>query len=182
MLIWLSSKSLVCSYIIRIYAAPSRCRHLYSLFSVVDLISLLPMCVEIALSNEELASMRNIPAKRQFLSLLQAAKSLRILRAYRVLKFIQSTVQRQIVATLLTVICIIIAMACVLQIVEQCAVQCPTYCQIDDRHTGSCMDISDCNALDVLFYCCKCQDLKFFDWIYFVIVSSRMWHSFVLDV
>jgi len=162
------------SYFLKLYAAAHRLGHMTSFFSIVDLISVVPMWIELGLSQETVDQMRTVQEKRQFLSLLQVMKSLRILRAHRLLRFASSTVQRQILTTILTVLSIVIGLAGVLQIVEQCATQCPYDCQEKNRgDTLKCSSISLCNSPTLKQYlCCSCQDRSFFDWVYFVVVSA----------
>ncbi|KAF0685649.1 Aste57867_22485 [Aphanomyces stellatus] len=161
------------SYMIRLYASPLRTNHFWSFFPMVDFISLIPMVIEIVVGNDRLTSIsKQTDSLRQFASMLQAFKTIRILRAYRALKFIKSTVNRQMTATGLTVICIIIAMAGILQILDQCSPACDTvmFCATDFT-PYACPQNDTCKEADVLHDCCKCQELSFFDWVYFVVVS-----------
>ncbi|OQR87695.1 calcium-activated potassium channel subunit alpha-1 [Achlya hypogyna] len=164
-------------YMLRLYASPLRANHFSGFFSMVDFVSFVPMVIELALGNEILTRWAEDPTRRQLVSLLQVTKTVRILRSYRILKYIKSTVTRQITATVLTVICIIVAMAGILQILDQCAAQCPTVCQ--SMLVQTCLDPTaqrpsdtlECLELNDKFYCCTCQNLGFFDWVYFVVVS-----------
>ncbi|OQS00242.1 calcium-activated potassium channel subunit alpha-1 [Thraustotheca clavata] len=164
-------------YMLRLYAAPLRANHFWSFFSMVDFVSFVPMVVELALGNDTLSRWAEDPTRRQIVSFLQVTKTVRILRTYRILKYIKSTVTRQITATVLTVICIIIAMAGILQILDQCATQCPTVCQTImvqvcmDATAPRAADTMECLELNSQYYCCTCQNLGFFDWVYFVVVS-----------
>ncbi|KDO34092.1 hypothetical protein SPRG_01366 [Saprolegnia parasitica CBS 223.65] len=167
----------LCDYMLRLYASPLRGNHFSSFFSMVDFVSFVPMVIELALGNDILSRWADDPTRRQLVSILQVTKTVRILRSYRILKYIKSTVTRQITATVLTVICIIVAMAGMLQILDQCAAQCPTVCQ--SMLVQTCMDPTAerapetlaCLELNDKFYCCTCQNLGFFDWVYFVVVS-----------
>ncbi|ETW06177.1 hypothetical protein, variant [Aphanomyces invadans] len=160
-------------YLVRLYASPLRVSHFWSFFPLVDFISLVPMVIEIVVGNDVLTHIsKQTDSLRQVASMLQAAKTIRILRAYRALKFIKSTVNRQMAATGLTVVCIIIAMAGILQILDQCSPACDNFmfCS-SDFSAYECPRSAACYEADVVHNCCKCQELSFFDWTYFVVVS-----------
>ncbi|RHY90371.1 hypothetical protein DYB35_005474, partial [Aphanomyces astaci] len=142
-------------------------------FPLVDFISLVPMVIEIVVGNDMLTHIsKQTDSLRQIASMLQAAKTIRILRAYRALKFIKSTVNRQMTATALTVVCIIIAMAGILQILDQCSPACDSFMFCSYNFTAyDCPRNDMCFHADVAHNCCKCQELSFFDWTYFVVVS-----------
>lgn len=77
-------------------------------------------------------------------------RPLRFVRLFRFLEFTTSSLQRQVVAALLTLVCIVVITAGVLQAAEACDLN------------------SECQG-DVM--ACGCQDLPFFNFLYFVVVS-----------
>ncbi|CAK4114083.1 unnamed protein product [Aphanomyces euteiches] len=160
-------------YLLRLFASPLRTNHFWSFFPMVDFLSLVPMVIELGIGNDRLTQIsKQTDSLRQVASMLQAAKTIRILRAYRALKFIKSTVNRQMVATGLTVVCIIIAMAGILQILDQCSPACDIYMFCSVNFTSyDCVRNPICLSADETSSCCKCQELSFFDWVYFVVVS-----------
>ncbi|KAG9410006.1 hypothetical protein AC1031_018037 [Aphanomyces cochlioides] len=160
-------------YLLRLFASPLRTNHFWSFFPMVDFLSLVPMVIELGIGNDRLTQIsKQTDSLRQVASMLQAAKTIRILRAYRALKFIKSTVNRQMVATGLTVVCIIIAMAGILQILDQCSPGCDSYMFCSVNFTSyDCVRNPICLSADEASSCCKCQELSFFDWVYFVVVS-----------
>ncbi|OQR81283.1 calcium-activated potassium channel subunit alpha-1 [Thraustotheca clavata] len=162
-------------YALRLYAAPLRFEYVRSFFAIVDVVGICSTWIEFGLSmmqndsnsQDIVLQLRASDVGRQFLSLLQVMKSMRILRAYRLLRFTSSIVQRQIMATILTVVCMIVALAGVLQILEVCpstsmcaAPECST--NRTDICIQSCSHVQCCGA---------CKDYRFFDWIYFTVVS-----------
>ncbi|ETW05907.1 hypothetical protein, variant 3 [Aphanomyces invadans] len=177
-------------YIVRVYAAPLRLEYITSVFSLVDLIGVASAWIEISFTQHTLTMLKLDTAGRQFLSMLQVMKSMRVLRAYRLLRFTSSIVQRQILATVLTVLCMIIAVAGALQNVELCPAQCPDFCIPHYRD-----DVLTCSEIEITFpntnlttwctsfvnytlasphpptNCCRCQVYRFLDWIYFVVVT-----------
>ncbi|KDO34203.1 hypothetical protein SPRG_19043 [Saprolegnia parasitica CBS 223.65] len=162
-------------YVLRFYAAPLRLEYMTSFFAIVDVIGICSTWIEFGLSVMQNSSesknvvlqLRASDVGRQLLSLLQVMKSMRILRAYRLLRFTSSIVQRQIMATLLTVVCMIIALAGVLQILEVCPA--PWLCESPACSTPyNDICLKDCPNPQC---CSQCTDYRFFDWIYFVVVS-----------
>ncbi|RHY28050.1 hypothetical protein DYB32_006303 [Aphanomyces invadans] len=133
-------------YIVRVYAAPLRLEYITSVFSLVDLIGVASAWIEISFTQHTLTMLKLDTAGRQFLSMLQVMKSMRVLRAYRLLRFTSSIVQRQILATVLTVLCMIIAVAGALQNVELCPAQCPDFCIPHYRD-----DVLTCSEIEITF-------------------------------
>ncbi|RHZ38593.1 hypothetical protein DYB26_009439 [Aphanomyces astaci] len=175
---------------VQMYATPLRLEYVTSVFSLVDLIGVASAWIEICLSKRYMAILKIDTMGRQFLSMLQVMKSLRVLRAYRLLRFTSSMVQRQILATVLTVLCMIIAVAGALQNLELCPAQCPDICiPLYRNDTMACVDVeitfADSNATTTCpsfvnhllekalppTNCCRCQVYRFLDWIYFVVVT-----------
>lgn len=87
--------------------------------------------------------------ENQYLRILRA---MRVLRAHRCLGFANSSLQREIMAVMLTVVAIIIGTTGILQVLEACHTRCVT--------TSTAADSA-----------CTCQDLSYFDWLYFAVVS-----------
>ncbi|KAF0686077.1 Aste57867_22042 [Aphanomyces stellatus] len=178
-------------YIVRLYAAPLRKEHATSLFAMVDFIGVASAWIEILVDKLTMATLKTDTSGRQFLSMLQVMKSLRILRAYRLLRFTSSMVQRQILATVLTIVCIMIAVAGALQNLELCPANCPDICiPLYRNDTTACNDVTiefpdhpevPCQKfINYTLYplgnvkvtnCCLCQVYGFLDWIYFVVVT-----------
>ncbi|KAH9184923.1 hypothetical protein AeNC1_013100 [Aphanomyces euteiches] len=180
-------------YVIRVYAAPLRLEYVRSVFAIVDFIGVASAWIEICVTNEVMTTLKTDLTGRQFLSMLQVMKSLRILRAYRLLRFTSSIVQRQMLATLLTVVCMIIAVAGALQNLELCPSNCPDVCiPLYRNDTMACSDVeisfgpllnTTCPAFvnytlanitgvaAAPTNCCRCQVYRFLDWIYFVVVT-----------
>ncbi|OQR84754.1 calcium-activated potassium channel subunit alpha-1 [Achlya hypogyna] len=162
-------------YLIRLYAAPLRLEYVTSFFAIVDAIGICSTWIEFGLSvmqnntnsQDIVHRLRTDDVGRQLLSLLQVMKSMRILRAYRLLRFTTSIVQRQLLATLLTVVSMIIALAGILQILEMCPT--PALCASPVCSTNA-TEVCVQNCANT--QCCgTCIDLRFLDWIYFVVVS-----------
>lgn len=76
-------------------------------------------------------------------------RSLRVLRLFRFLEFTRSSLERQLLAMLVTIACITLSTAGVLQVVEAC--------------------LERCSSGDPIT--CQCQDLSYLDLLYFVVVS-----------
>lgn len=75
-------------------------------------------------------------------------RPLRFIRLFRFLEYTTSSLQRQVLAAFITVACIVVITAGVLQATEACIAGC----------------VGD-------LFVCKCQDLSFFELLYFMVVS-----------
>lgn len=84
---------------------------------------------------------------RDIVEVAAVLRSLRVARLFRFLEFARSSLERQLLAMLLTIVCIVLCTAGILQIVEACFPGCDTSIT------------------------CKCQDLSYIDLLYYVVVS-----------
>jgi hypothetical protein len=164
----------VYSYMIRLYATPLRLLYVISYSAIVDLICIVPNLIELVYGGEGEKDTDAITSK-----MLRVLKCCGILRVFRLLNIATSVVHRQILATFLTFVSIIVFMAGVMQIFDQCPVLCSTAgieCQDFRRNDGKiCLIdpdlIAKCMAPAIAHLgCCQCQSRPFLDWIYFVVV------------
>ncbi|OQS04830.1 calcium-activated potassium channel subunit alpha-1 [Thraustotheca clavata] len=162
-------------YALRLYGAPLRWNYIHSYASIFDLICILPTWVEICTTQAQLdAFSKQSPENKQVIQLLRVLKSFRILRSYRLLRFTSSMVERQILVTLLTVICIIVSMSGAMQILELCPDQCVAWgCQDFLRTDGlKCVNNPICSqGQGSALYCCHCQSRPLFQWMYCMTVT-----------
>ncbi|KDO30050.1 hypothetical protein SPRG_05241 [Saprolegnia parasitica CBS 223.65] len=162
-------------YMIRLYAAPLRWSYVQSYASIFDLICIVPTWVEIGMTQAQLlAFSQATPENKQLVQFVRVLKAFRILRAYRLLRFTSSMVQRQVLLTLLTVICIIVSMSGAMQIIELCPDQCVQWgCQDFLRSDGQkCVTSRFCTTgVGASLACCNCQSRPFFDWMYCITVT-----------
>lgn len=133
-----------CRYIIRLYAAYDRVDYARTMLPVAELVVLLPSWLR-WITDEQMAG---YIVDRDVVKISIILRSLRVLRLFRFLEFTRSSLQRQLLAVLLTIICIVISTAGILQVFETCFLEC-----YEDPIT------------------CKCQNLSYIDLIYFVVVS-----------
>ncbi|TMW66371.1 hypothetical protein Poli38472_004136 [Pythium oligandrum] len=130
-------------YLMRMYAAHERIDYFVHPQRIIELLVLLPSWVDymtIHLDETLMAS--------GSIDVIRGMRPLRILRTYRLLEFTKSSLQRQVIAGTLTIISITLSTAGILQVIENCDVEC---------HTTARM--------------CHCQSLSYLDFLYFVVVS-----------
>ena len=132
-------------YLIRLSVARDRTRHFFSIFPLVDLVTVLPIWIEIIILQLDL-SKRSDSLATTFRP-IRVLRALRIFRAYRLLQFSKSRLQRQVFLLVFSAISIIICVAGIFQTLEACLVT------EDQFLTG------------------ECQDLGFIDAIYFIVSS-----------
>jgi hypothetical protein len=131
-------------YLLRLYAAYDRVDYLRNFLRMVEFLVLLPSWMDFA----GRVNGATLPTTTLTQS-IHGLRPLRILRSYRFLDFTTSSLQRQIVAAMLTVVCITVSTAGILQVVEHCSAH-------------KCFDSPRT---------CGCQNLTMLDFIYFVVVS-----------
>lgn len=126
------------------YAAFDRVDYVWSLLPIAELVVLLPSWLRWFAELNDI----DLDATHDIIEVSIVLRALRVLRLYRFLEFTQSSLQRQVLAVLLTIVCIVISTAGILQVIEACFTGCDS-----DAKT------------------CKCQNLSYIDLLYFVVVS-----------
>lgn len=129
---------------IRLYAAFDRVDYARTLHSAAELAVLFPSWLHWIAERH----MVDYSLDTDVVKMSIILRSLRVLRLFRFLEFARSSLQHQLLAVLLTIICIVISTAGILQVFETCFSEC-----FEDAIS------------------CKCQNLTYLDLIYFVVVS-----------
>lgn len=132
-------------YLFRLYIAFDRLAFIQGLFPMAELVMLLPTYMNLA----EFAYSDGVPSG-VVATISRLLRPLWFIRLFRFLEFTTSSLQRQVLAAALTLFSIVVCTAGILQAAEACSYG--TKCQ------GDVMD-------------CKCQDMSFFNFLYFVVVS-----------
>ncbi|OQR86034.1 Voltage-gated Ion Channel (VIC) Superfamily [Achlya hypogyna] len=101
-------------YLVQIYASDNRRSFFFSPFSLVDLVTILPQWFETILDK------LNIKTYQTTSSALKTLRSLRFLRAFRLLAFSKTAKHRQMGVLCLTVMGIIVCSAGIIQAIEAC--------------------------------------------------------------
>lgn len=125
------------------YTAFDRWDYVLALLPLAELFVLLPSWIR------WVADVQHTVLSRDVADVAVVLRALRVARLFRFLEFARSSLERQLLAMLLTIVAIVLATAGVMQVVEAC--------------------FQDCAAHDPLV--CKCQNLSYIDLLYFVVVS-----------
>ncbi|TYZ62501.1 hypothetical protein PybrP1_008711 [[Pythium] brassicae (nom. inval.)] len=136
-------------YFVRLYAAFDRWDYVRALLPLAELAVLLPSWMQYGAD----------ALGRDAAEVAVVLRSLRVVRLFRFLEFARSSLERQLLAMLLTIVCIVLATAGILQVVEACFPECEA--------ATSTASVSATSAT----HACQCQNLSYIDLLYFVVVS-----------
>jgi hypothetical protein len=148
-------------YITRFYAAVERFQYVIGFFSIVDLLTVAPVWIELALSEAGVDS----GSARTYLRPIRVLRALRVLRAYRILNFLKSEFDKQLFLTLLMLVSIILCSAGIVQAIELCEPP------LLDTNGTIIVDYDPTNCKDFNHPEPCCQSLSFYTLIYFIIVT-----------
>ncbi|KAF1329070.1 Calcium-activated potassium channel subunit alpha-1, partial [Globisporangium splendens] len=143
--VFISSKWMIGVFAIHVYAVFDRVDYMRNLKPIAEFIILLPSWLRWFVDLNIIDLHRSLDIVEVSLVLC----SLRVLRLFRFLDFTTSSLQYQVLAVFVTIVCIVISTTGILQVVEACFTECK-----DDEETT-----------------CRCQNLSYLDLLYFVVVS-----------